>query len=98
VYLNWELRLDVGEGCSSGSATAFGDHFLSNSASWRNPANPTLIAVTPGEWTSNSSITITQVVTEFGITNPPTTIGWFDGVTLELELDDTIFRDGFETL
>ena len=96
VYLNWELRYDGGEGCSSGAANASGDHFLSNSSSWQHPVNPKLIEITDGDWTSNSSLLITQVVTEFGITNPATTIGWFDGITLELVVDDTIFEDGFE--
>lgn len=96
LYLNWELRHDGGEGCSSGPADASGDHFLSNSSNWQHPVNPKLIAISDGDWTSNSSLFITQVVTEFGITNPPTTIGWFDGITLDLQLDDTIFEDGFE--
>lgn len=98
LYLNWELRYDGGEGCSSGAADASGDHFLSNSANWQHPANPKLIEISDGDWTSNSSVLVTQVVTEFGVTNPATTIGWFDGITLELQVDDTIFRDGFEAL
>ena len=96
LYLNWELRHDGGEGCSSGPADASGDHFLSNSSNWQHPVNPKLIEISAGDWTSNSSLFITQVVTESGITNPPTTIGWFDGITLELEVDDTIFEDGFD--
>jgi hypothetical protein len=98
LYLNWELRYDGGEGCSSGPADASGDHFLSNSSNWQHPVNPGLIEISDGDWTSNSSLFITQVVTEFGITNPPTTIGWFDGITLDLEVDDTIFRNGFDAL
>ena len=96
LYLNWELRHDGGEGCSSGPADASGDHFLSNSSNWQHPVNPKLIQISDDDWTSNSSLFITQVVAEFGVTNPPTTIGWFDGITVELEMGDTIFEDGFE--
>jgi hypothetical protein len=97
VYLNWEYRASGGEQCDGGAPTSSGDHFLSNSPTWQHPANPKLISIPASEWTTNSSIRITMVVTEFGITNPPTTIGWIDGVTLELQLDDSIFEDGFET-
>ena len=97
VYLNWEYRSDGGEPCTSGIVDASGDHFLSNSSNWTHPTNPTLIDVPVSEWTVFSSITVTMVVVEFGITSPPTTIGWIDGVTLEPVVDDTIFRDGFES-
>lgn len=96
VYLNWEFRGNGGESCTSGIVDAGGDHFLSNSSNWTRPANPGLIDVPQSTWTVDSSITVTMVVVEFGVTSPPTTIGWVDGVTLEPVVDDTIFRNGFD--
>jgi hypothetical protein len=96
VYLNWEYRHAGGEQCDGGAPDASGDHFLSNSSAWQHPTNPKLIDVPAGEWTYTSSIRITQVVVEFGVTNPATTIGWFDGISLEPLLNDSIFKDGFE--
>ena len=96
VYLNWEYRILGGEQCDGGTANASGDHFLSNSASWQYPVNPKLISAAANEWTNTSSIRITMVVTEFGVSSPATTTGWIDGVTLQFVPDDTIFRNGFD--
>lgn len=96
VYLHWEFRRFGGEGCTDGAADASGDHFLSNSSSWSHPSNPTLIAVSPTDWTYTSSIHITHVVNEFGTTSPSNTIGWADGITLNVVEDDTLFRSGFD--
>lgn len=97
LYLNWEFRRSGGEPCDVGVATASGDHFLANSPSWQRPAQPKLISVTAADFTSTSSITVTFVVTEFGTTSPASTIGWFDGITLDLiDPNDTIFRNGFD--
>jgi hypothetical protein len=42
---------------------------------------------------------VTLVVVEFSSTVPSTTTAaWFDGITLEPVLDDTIFEDGFDSL
>lgn len=97
VYLNWEFRRSGGEACNSGAATLAGDHFLSNSPSWQRPGSPKLINVSVGDWTSTSSITITLIVVENGITSPPTASGWFDGITLEyIDPNDRIFGNGFD--
>ncbi|MEO8673444.1 MAG: hypothetical protein ABI411_19180 [Tahibacter sp.] len=84
VYLYWEVRRDGGEDCNSGAPDASGRHFLSSQNAWRKPESPALIDVPGGEWTRMASIKITLVVAENGITWPPTTIGWFDGISLEL--------------
>jgi hypothetical protein len=97
LYLNWEFRRAGGEACDGGGPTFAGDHFLSNSPSWQRPSTPKLINVAPGDWTSTSSINITLIVVENGITSPPTTIGWFDGITLEyVDPNDRIFSNGFD--
>ncbi len=98
VYLNWEYRSAGGEQCDGGTAHASGDFFLSNSASWQRPAIPRLVSSPVNEWTTTSSIKVTMVVTEFGVSSPTTTTGWFDGITLDYVPDDTIFRNGFEPL
>lgn len=96
LYLNWEYRRSGGEACNGGAPNASGDHFLSNSSSWQHPVNPKIIEVTPADWTYTSSITITMVVAEVGITSPSATIGWFDGITLEPFIGNIIFQSGFE--
>ncbi len=97
LYLNWEFRYSGGESCGSGAATASGNHFLSSSSGWSRPANPTLIAVSAADWTTTSSINVTLVVVENGISVPTTTTGWFDGITLAyVDPNDTIFRNGFD--
>ncbi|MEO8673443.1 MAG: hypothetical protein ABI411_19175 [Tahibacter sp.] len=95
AYLVWEYRRFGGEGCTDGAPDQTGQLFLSMSG-WRRPAVPAVIAVPQNEWTYTSSITIRFVVFENGITSPPLTNGWFDGVTLEPVLGDGIFADGFD--
>jgi hypothetical protein len=97
VYLNWAFRRSGSESCTSGPATSSGNLFLSNSASWQRPANPALITVSAADWTTTSSIDVTHVVVENGISVPATAIGWFDGITLDyVDPNDTIFRNGFD--
>ena len=96
LYLHWEYRHAGGEACTDGAPDLAGDHFLTNQNAWRKPSSPALVVVPESEWTTTSSIDITMVVAENGITSPPTTIGWFDGITLEPVLPDLIFADGFE--
>ncbi len=98
VYLGWAFRRTGSESCNSGPATTSGNHFLSDSSGWSRPANPTLITVSAADWTSTSSIDITQVVVENGITSPANATGWFDGITLEYidPTSDTLFRNSFD--
>ncbi len=96
LYLNWQYRRAGGDSCTGGTANASGDHFVSNSSSWSRPANPRVIEVPANEWTESSSIAITMIVTEVGIVSPSTTLGWFDGITLEPAAADRIFTNGFE--
>jgi len=83
LYLYWEYRDNGGEDCNSGIPDASGLHFLSNQPTWHKPVTPALINVPYGVWNDTASVKITMVVAESGITYPPTTIGWFDGITLE---------------
>lgn len=97
VLLNWELRYNGGESCNGGLPDNSGDHVLSTSGSWVQPANPARIELPAANATNNSSLLVRMVVVDNGITAPITVTGWFDGITLEVEpLGDVIFADDFE--
>jgi hypothetical protein len=93
--LYWEYRKSGGEGCTSGTPDASGTKILSNSNSWSMPAIPAYIVVTEQDWTYTSSIAVTLVAQENGAGGAPTN-AWFDGITLAIDGDNTIFADGFE--
>ncbi len=97
AQLHWEFRRNGGEACTQGAADASGYHTLSSTTNWGRPANPAYVGVSAGDWTSNSSITITLVGTESGASGTPRTLNtWFDGITLDVAGSDTIFADGFD--
>ncbi len=96
TLLHWELRHNGTEACNAGPPDASGNHGLTASNSWVRPANPAVIDVSPAAWTHTSSITVQLVAIENGITSPSTTVGWFDGITLEATEGDVIFADDFE--
>jgi hypothetical protein len=93
--LNWEYRESGGENCTNGAPNATGTQVLSNSNSWSRPATPATIEVTAQDWTYTSSIAVTLVAVENGASGAPTN-AWFDGVTLRIDGDDTIFANGFD--
>lgn len=98
AQLRWEYRRNGGETCSDGAPDASGTHQLTSSASWRRPADPSLIEISRSNWGGSPSILVTLVAAESGIsTEPRTTRAWFDGITLDIvPLDDSVFADGFE--
>lgn len=101
AVLFWEFRRTGTEDCVSGLANASGDHQLARGSTWRQPLTPTFIEVPANEWTTSSSIAITLVAVEYGVTSPASTNAWFDGITLELSSvppppDGPVFSDGFE--
>lgn len=97
VLLHWQLRHNGGEGCTQGNADASGDHFLTSSASWTQPATPAEIQLAEAAWTPNSSLTVSLVVIDVGVTVPPAINGWFDGIHLAVSpIGNDLFRDGFE--
>jgi predicted outer membrane repeat protein len=93
--LYWEYRKSGGENCTGGAPNATGTQVLSNSNSWSRPATPAYIQVTAQDWTYTSSIAVTLVAVENGASGAPTN-AWFDGVTLGIEGEDTIFAGSFE--
>lgn len=96
VRLHWRLRpASPGETCD-GAVTAEGDLFLPNGNAFAAPAAPAFIAIPEATWTSTTSVEITTIVAEGGVTTIGSTNGWFDGITLEPVVDDTIFEDGFD--
>ncbi len=98
TLLHWELRHAGTEACNSGTPNASGDHFLGASSSWRRPDTPAVIDLTPAQWTNMSSLTVYLVVNDNGVVAPPnnSAVGWFDGITLEVEDGDIIFQDDFD--
>lgn len=93
--LYWEYRRSGGESCTGGTPTLAGWKTLSNGNSWIRPATPAYIEVTEQDWTYTSSIAVTLVAQENG-PGGGSTNAWFDGITLELVGDDTIFANGFD--
>jgi hypothetical protein len=99
VVLNWAFRSDGGEGCESGAAVRSGDLALSSSTAWQRAATPAEIVVDAAEWTVDSSITVTLVVVDRGVSGTPTAVGWFDDIVLDAgtpTTTDPLFSDGFE--
>ncbi|HET7844312.1 MAG TPA: hypothetical protein VFL14_09195 [Xanthomonadales bacterium] len=96
--LAWEFRRDGGESCNAGPADRSADFNVTTGAAWVLPATPAPIVVLPGEWTPNSSISVTTVVKASGTAAPPRLQAWFDGVQLALDVapQDPVFRNGFE--
>lgn len=93
--LAWEYRKNGGENCALGAADLAGTKILSSGNSWSRPATPVTIEVTEQDWTPTSSIAVTLIAVENGASGAPTN-AWFDGITVAVEGDDTIFADGFE--
>lgn len=92
--LTWELRYDGGlQSCENGAPSLAGTHQLATGSTWTRPGSPALIEVPLSVWTTNTSLTVRLDVIG-NVVNPPT--AWFDGITLETGVDDTIFADGFE--
>ncbi len=93
--LTWELRYNGGAtGCEDGVANLSGVHQLATGSTWTRPASPALINVPAAAWTFNTSLTVKLDVLQLGPGQVPA--AWFDGITLEIDGDDTIFADGFE--
>jgi predicted outer membrane repeat protein len=92
--LVWELRYNGGRfGCSDGAPDFGGTHQLATGTAWTRPGSPAVIEVPAAVWTQDTSLTIKLDVLG-GPINPPT--AWFDGITLDLLGDDTIFANGFQ--
>lgn len=93
--LYWEYRKSGGESCMGGSPDATGFKTLSNGNSWTHAATPATIVVTEQDWTYTSSIAVTLVGVENGVSGAPMN-AWFDGITLGVDGDDVIFANGFD--
>ena len=94
AILYWEYRKNGGESCTAGAPDMADQATISNSNSWTKPATPAYIQVMHQDWTFTSSIAVTLVAREFGSGAP--TNAWFDGITLGIAGDDTIFANGFD--
>ena len=93
--LRWEFRKSGGANCRGGAPDATEILTLSNSSNWTRAAMPAHIVVSAQDFTYTSSIAVILVAQEHGPSGPPTN-AWFDGITLSVAGDDTIFANGFE--
>jgi len=101
LSLRWRFRRDGGEGCTGGSADLEGNHILPRQNVWATAATASLIEVLPQQWTRNSSIEITMIVSEGSDVSPHNLTGYFDGISLVVAGDDPqpfhpLLSDGFE--
>lgn len=110
VWLDWELRYSTAtiDGCTDATPAVTGSLQLANDDTWARPAAPAIIDVAPSVWGQYTSLTVYLIVQNgspigpapTGGATPSATLGgpdgWFDGVTLETDYDDTIFANGFD--
>jgi hypothetical protein len=93
--LHFALRHDGTEACTSGPIDAQADLHITGGTAWARASTPASITIAPGDFTRNSSITVALVMVATGVTFPASMQGWFDDVTLTLDLEE-LFEDGFE--
>lgn len=107
AWLEWELRYSTAtiDGCTNAPPVQTGSLLLASGSTWNRPSTPAFINVTPAVWGPYTSLTVTLVVENGspiapGIDHLDATLGgpegWFDGIQLLTDYDDTIFADGFE--
>lgn len=90
LAMRWELRFDGSPSCTSGPADRSGSLVVASSTAWTMP-QPVSIDIFEGEWTADSSITITLIASG----RAPG--GFFDGITMDIEhFEDVIFANDFE--
>ncbi|HET6546519.1 MAG TPA: hypothetical protein VFG55_07230 [Rhodanobacteraceae bacterium] len=96
VRLHWKLRPSSPDETCDGAVAVEGDLNLPRGTAFAAPAAPALIDVPAEVWTSTTTVEITTIVHENGVTTLETTNGWFDDITFEPDFGDTIFEDGFD--
>ena len=96
VRLHWKFRSNPGGEACNGPVNAEGNLFLPNSSTWGTPAVPAIFASPANQWTRSSSVEISLIVHENGVTTVGATAGHFDNIVLQPLVDDTIFVDGFD--
>ena len=107
VWLDWELRYSTAtiDGCTNSTPAVTGSLQLASGSTWASPAAPAFIDVPTAVWGPYTTLTVYLVVqngSPIAPTGPaPAAVlggpsGWFDGITLSTDFDDTIFRNGFE--
>ena len=96
AVLGWEFRRNGSEACTSGSADAAGELGIGSGANWGSAAQPALIDVPAADWTASSSIVVRLIAVDGGVSVGGSVSAWFDGITLDVEGSDVIFRNGFD--
>jgi len=94
--LAWEFRRNGTEQCSAGNADSSGEIGVGSGTNWGQAAQPAIIDVSPQDWSPTSSITVTLIGVDGGVSFPATISVRFDGITLTADGSDLIFADGFE--
>jgi len=99
LSIRWEFRAQGNEECNGNAPNRIGEHFITSGTAWTSSATPTLISVSPAEWTRSSSIRLQLIVEDRGTVAPPRFNGFFDGIKLFAEVaapTDLLFSNGFE--
>ncbi|MEO8673058.1 MAG: hypothetical protein ABI411_17205 [Tahibacter sp.] len=98
VRLGWKLRPNPGGEACNGSVPAEGEVTFPGSSTWVTSTTPAIITIPPALWSRYSSVEVSLIVQEAGLTINGTTTGYFDGITLQaIDISsDRIFADSFE--
>ncbi|MCQ4165522.1 hypothetical protein [Tahibacter harae] len=97
AVLGWEFRSAGTENCTSGVVSAAGELRIGSGTSWGTAAAAAVIEVPAAQFdfASASSITITLIAEDGGVTTAHAISAWFDDITLEYQ-GDLIFANGFQ--
>jgi len=95
AVVKWEVRTQTNGACTSG-VIASGELILGYGTSWLQPAQPAIIDLPEEQYGRYLSIRLILVARDGGYTAPRAISAWFDGITLDLEPGDVIFKDGFQ--
>uniref|UniRef100_UPI002628078E hypothetical protein n=1 Tax=Dokdonella sp. TaxID=2291710 RepID=UPI002628078E len=95
LRIAWQLKPATGLNCG-GTASAIGEINLGTQPTWHHAAAPAEITLLPSQWTRGARLLVQLVVENTDAFNAPIANGYFDGITLELAGNDTIFRNGFD--
>jgi predicted outer membrane repeat protein len=95
AIVKWEVREQTDGTCTAG-VVASGELTLGYGTSWGHPAQPASIDLPEAQFGDQLSIRLILVAHDGGVTASHSISAWFDGITLEVEPSDVIFKDGFE--
>jgi hypothetical protein len=95
AIVKWEVREQTDGTCTAG-VVASGELTLGYGTSWGHPAQPAIIDLPEAQFGDQLSIRLILVAHDGGATASHPISAWFDGITLEVDSSDVIFKDGFQ--